>query len=184
MAASSTDTGPFPVGALVRLHGLQSRPLLNDRMGTILGPPIPTTGRYPVRVSFEKLLLRRENLAPTTDAAPPATAPDTGAAADAEEETEYVFVSLEGAPEAQGDFDNEEEIILEGLLTDAPRVTIGGVPYVGEYDEDIGSTLYFDRSRLQQVADGQDRALNELRERPADDEQALVAVSSKRLKFA
>ena len=78
----------------------------------------------------------------------------------------------------------QEEIILEGLLTDAPRVTIGGVPYVGEYDEDIGSTLYFDRSRLQQVADGQDRALNELRERPADDEQALVAVSSKRLKFA
>ena len=32
-------------------------------------------------------------------------------------------------------------------------MTIGGVPYVGEYDEDIGSTLYFDRSRLQQVAD-------------------------------
>ena len=37
---------------------------------------------------------------------------------------------------------SNEEIILEGLLSDAPKVTIGGMPYLGEFEDDIGSTLY------------------------------------------
>ena len=52
----------LPVGTSVLLLGLVSKPELNGQTGTICGLPIAATGRYPVNVADEKLLLKPANL--------------------------------------------------------------------------------------------------------------------------
>lgn len=52
----------FQLDDTVRLSGLKSRPELNGALGSIAGPLIPASGRYPVRVGQETLLLKPVNL--------------------------------------------------------------------------------------------------------------------------
>ena len=61
-----------------------------------------------------------------------AAASDAGAggSGEAEEEVEYVFVSLEGVDHAEHDLASARELVLEGLLTENPKVTLAGVRYV------------------------------------------------------
>ena len=59
--AAATQPPP-PVGATVLILGLQSKPELNGALGTVLGPPVASTGRIPVEVGEEKLLLKPDNL--------------------------------------------------------------------------------------------------------------------------
>jgi hypothetical protein len=182
----------------VRLRGLQSRPELNGRLGTVLGPAV-SSGRVPVLVGVEQLLLKPLNCvqlaaggtAPSeVPSAAGGRAADTGAGAAAsaaaagcgaeEEEHEYLFVSLEGVPES---LYGAEDIFLEGLLTETPRVTVGDTQYSATFDDDVGSTLFFDRAALKRVADAQDRSLSELRVLPVD-ERPLTCVTSKRLRLS
>ena len=55
----------------------------------------------------------------------------SGAAAAAaeseEEEAEYVFVSLEGVDHADADLLRARELVVEGLGTENPKVTLAGV---------------------------------------------------------
>ena len=57
----------------------------------------------------------------------------SGAAAAAaeseEEEAEYVFVSLEGVDHADADLLRARELVVEGLGTENPKVTLAGVRY-------------------------------------------------------
>jgi hypothetical protein len=53
---------PFCEGSIVRLRGLQSKPQLNGKLGRICGPPIASTGRFPVVVGNDSLLLKPQNL--------------------------------------------------------------------------------------------------------------------------
>ena len=54
----------------------------------------------------------------------------------------------------------------------------------GTYEEDIGSTLIFDRSKLKRAAEAHDRALRDLVFEEAEDEQRpLVCVTTKRLRL-
>ena len=70
----------------------------------------------------------------------------------------------------------------QGLLTDAPRLTIGGQSYSGTYDEDIGSTMIFDRALLKRMADAQNREAKELTSQDAGEEDPLLCVTTKRLR--
>ena len=70
---------------------------------------------------------------------------------DGEEEYEYVFVNLEDVYSGHQDLASASEIVIEGLLTDKPKVTVANITYAGEYDDDLGSTMYFDRASLQRV---------------------------------
>ena len=54
--------------------------------------------------------------------------------------------------------------------------------YGASWDDDIGSTLYFERAKLKRVADAQDRELSELTMRQSE-EQPLACVTSKRLRL-
>ena len=65
---------------------------------------------------------------------------------------------------------------LAGSCGDAPH------RYGASWDDDIGSTLYFDRAKLKRVADAQDRELSELTMRQSE-EQPLACVTSKRLRL-
>ena len=49
-------------GAVVRVSGLKGRPDLNGETGRVLGALVAATGRYPVRVKGEDVLLRAANL--------------------------------------------------------------------------------------------------------------------------
>ena len=54
----------------------------------------------------------------------------------------------------------------------------------GTYEEDIGSTLIFDRTKLKRAAEAHDRALRDLVFEEADDEQRpLVCVTTRRLRL-
>ena len=53
----------------------------------------------------------------------------------------------------------------------------------GTYEEDVGSTLVFDRSKLKRAAEAHDRALRDLVFEDADAEQPLVCVTAKRLRL-
>ena len=52
----------LPVGTVVRLFGLKARPELNDKAGTVIGPLRSASGRIPVNVAGEDLLLKLDNL--------------------------------------------------------------------------------------------------------------------------
>ena len=99
-----------------------------------------------------------------------------------EEETEYLFVSLEGLRHAHEELAKEDELVLENLLSEEPSITLGGMTFAAVYDEDIGSTMYFDRAALDRVAETAQREVRELRIYP-NDEKPLVAVTSKRLRL-
>ena len=61
----------LPVGAVVRLSGLKARPELNSQVGHVIGPLRRASGRIPVLVGDQSLLLKLDNvqelLAPTED---------------------------------------------------------------------------------------------------------------------
>ena len=97
------------------------------------------------------------------------------------EECEYLFVSLEEATYPPADVAGHE-MVIERLLTSKPKVTIAGVKYASSYEDDIGSTLYFDRTALRRVADAHARELDELELAPDEELEAPpVCVTSKRL---
>ena len=97
-----------------------------------------------------------------------------------EEEIEYVFVSLEGVSNAVP----SGEIAIDGILSDAPTVTVGGRSFTARFDEDLGSTLYFDRGSLKRAADAEDQEAAELElDGSASRETPLVCVTSKRLRI-
>ena len=113
-----------------------------------------------------------------------ATAQAAAAAAASEppdEEVEYIFVSLEGVAGAQEDLARGGELIVEGLLSGEPRGTVGGITYRGAFDEDLGSTLFFDRAALKRIADSQSSEVSTLT-LAAEQEEPLVCVTSKRLR--
>ena len=60
--AVDMDSEPLPVGSMVLILGLQAKPHLNGVTGTICGMPVAASGRYPVEVGTEKLLLKPQNL--------------------------------------------------------------------------------------------------------------------------
>lgn len=100
---------------------------------------------------------------------------------DGEEEYEYVFVNLEDVYSGHQDLASASEIVIEGLLTDKPKVTVANITYAGEYDDDLGSTMYFDRASLQRVEQTHRREVSELSLTPHD-EEPLVCMTSKRLR--
>ena len=107
---------------------------------------------------------------------------DARSDAEEEEEVEYVFVSLEGLPKAAESLASGAELLIEGLLTEAPRVEVGGRAYRAAFDEDIGSTMFFNCSSLKRVADVKEREASDLtllRQEKLED--PLVCVTSKRL---
>lgn len=132
-------------------------------------------------------------------AASPAAARDVE---EEEEEVEYVLLSVEGGSQAPLAGDVTLEVRRrrtrahrssltetarthpQGLLTDAPRVTIGNTAYQGTFDEDVGSTMLFDRSSLKRLADAQVRESRDLTLAPTNSEQPLVCVTTKRLRLA
>ena len=61
-------------------------------------------------------------------------------------------------------------------------MVLAGQSYSGRYDEDVGSTLFFDRAALKRIADAQSREAAELSLKQAD-EEALVCVTSKRIRL-
>lgn len=72
----------------------------------------------------------------------------------------------------------------QDLLTAAPRVTVGGQTYQGTYDEDIGSTMVFDRASLKRMANAQSREARELTPQDAaEEERPLMCVTTKRLRL-
>ena len=94
------------------------------------------------------------------------------------EETEYIFVSLEGLDVPATALSGP--LTIEGLLTDTPSVTVGNKRYRGQFDEDIGSTLLFDKQTLKRAADAQDRVSRDLTLERTD-EEPLVCITSRRL---
>ena len=99
-----------------------------------------------------------------------------------EEETEYLFVSLEDVMGGEKDVAWASELMIEGLLTATPKVTIANITYAAEYDDDVGSTFYFDRAALQRVNDAHYRELSELALDPGADEDPLHCVTSRRMR--
>ena len=75
------------------------------------------------------------------------------------------------------------EHVPQALDTAAPTIQLGEHLLRGTYDEDIGSTLVFDRSKLKRAAEAHDRALRDLVFEEANDEQPLVCVTTKRLRL-
>ena len=65
-----------------------------------------------------------------------------------DEEEQYVILEFDGisADELRG------ELSLQDLDGDAPTATLGQRIMQGTYDEDVGSTLVFDRAVLKRVA--------------------------------
>lgn len=115
---------------------------------------------------------------------PPSVPPSAENGIAGGEDVEYVFVSLEDLPRsAQEDLTNAGELVLSGLLSDRPTCTIGGITYGATFDEDIGSTFYFDRASLQRLDELERRQVDELRILDMSGEAPLRAVTSKRLKL-
>ena len=75
------------------------------------------------------------------------------------------------------------EHVPQALDTAAPTIQLGEHLLRGTYDEDIGSTLVFDRSKLKRAAEAHDRALRDLVFEETNDEQPLVCVTTKRLRL-
>ena len=71
----------------------------------------------------------------------------------------------------------------QALDTAAPTIQLGEHVLRGTYEEDIGSTLIFDRSKLKRAAEAHDRALRDLVFEETNDEQPLVCVTTKRLRL-
>jgi hypothetical protein len=72
----------------------------------------------------------------------------------------------------------------QALDTAAPTIQLGEHVLRGTYEEDIGSTLIFDRSKLKRAAEAHDRALRDLVFEEVEDEQRpLVCVTTKRLRL-
>ena len=72
----------------------------------------------------------------------------------------------------------------QALDTAAPTIQLGEHVLRGTYEEDIGSTLIFDRSKLKRAAEAHDRALRDLVFEEIEDEQRpLVCVTTKRLRL-
>ena len=72
----------------------------------------------------------------------------------------------------------------QALDTAAPTIQLGEHVLHGTYEEDIGSTLIFDRSKLKRAAEAHDRALRDLVFEEIEDEQRpLVCVTTKRLRL-
>lgn len=112
----------------------------------------------------------------------PAQADAAAAAGDEEEHVEYCFISFEGLPGAEADLQLEKEIIVEGMLTEEPRVTLGGITHNCVFDEDVGSTFYFEAESLARVAEAEATELEEMR-LVNHNEQPLLAVTSKRMRL-
>jgi hypothetical protein len=99
---------------------------------------------------------------------------------DVETEVEYVFVSLEGVRPALSQPLAGAPLTVEGLHTAAPTLSVGNQVFRGRFREDLGSTLFFDRSSLKTIADAQTREARDLVLEETD-EEPLVCVTTKRL---
>ena len=78
-------------------------------------------------------------------------------------------------------------VVWQDLETDAPGATLGHRLFRASFDEDVGSTLLFDRAALKRVAadpvDPPSDGPPAENGAPAEDDQTLVCVTTKRLKF-
>ena len=81
------------------------------------------------------------------------------------------------------DLEKAKEIAIEGLLGEKPKLVVDGVPYRTEWDDDIGSTLYFDKTTLKRIHDEEKREIETLTLVDTSHEKPLVSVTSKRLKL-
>ena len=61
---------------------------------------------------------------------------------------------------------------------------IGGRLFHGTFDEDIGSTLLFDRASLKRMAEAEVREASDLTMQSTADEQPLACVTTKRLRLS
>jgi len=72
----------------------------------------------------------------------------------------------------------------QDLDSAAPSVQLGSHVLRGTYDEDVGSTLLFDRASLKRTAESHERALRDLIfEEPRPGDEPLVCVTAKRLRL-
>lgn len=101
-----------------------------------------------------------------------------------EHEVEYLFVSFEDA-DPPPVFHEGASLTLEGLLTAAPTATIGGQRFAGTFDDDIGSTLFFDRNALKRASDVEAYEVSNVATAPpaSDHTPELVCITTKRLKL-
>ena len=124
----------------------------------------------------------------SSDAAPAAAEPPAPAQdeeegeEEGEEETEYIFVSLEDVMGGEKDIAWATELMIEGLLTDKPKVTLANITYAAEWDDDVGSTMYFDRAALKRIEEAHQREVRELTLDFGADEDPLECVTSRRLR--
>ena len=62
-------------------------------------------------------------------------------------------------------------------------MSLGGQTYQGTFDEDIGSTMLFDRGSLKRLADAHMHETRDLALAPTDGEEPLVCITTKRLRL-
>lgn len=100
-----------------------------------------------------------------------------------EEEEVYVLLDFSSAELPPG-VELRGDLAIDALDTAAPTIQLGEHVLRGTYEEDIGSTLIFDRSKLKRAAEAHDRALRDLVFEEIEDEQRpLVCVTTKRLRL-
>lgn len=74
--------------------------------------------------------------------------------------------------------------LSQDLDSAAPSLQLGSHLLRGTYDEDVGSTLLFDRASLKRTAESHERALRDLIfEEPQSGDEPLVCVTAKRLRL-
>ena len=73
--------------------------------------------------------------------------------------------------------------MTQDLLSETPKATIGGHKFHDTFDDDIGSTLAFNRASLKRLAGTSAREGRGLVLERRSDENPLVCVTSKRLRL-
>ena len=119
-------------------------------------------------------------------------APDRPPPPEEDEEVQYVLVDFSEsrlAPETLRAFLTSREHAFDNMLTPHPTITVGDTSVIGTVDEDLGSTMVFDREALKRIADRRDAEVDDLGAGEGDGgaaalEDPLVAVTTKRIRIA
>ena len=119
-------------------------------------------------------------------------APDRPPPPEEDEEVQYVLVDFSESrlpPETLRAFLTSREHAFDNMLTPHPTITVGDTSVIGTVDEDLGSTMVFDRDTLKRIADRRDAEVDDLGAGEGDGgaaalEDPLVAVTTKRIRIA
>ena len=119
-------------------------------------------------------------------------APDRPPPPEEDEEVQYVLVDFSESrlpPETLRAFLTSREHAFDNMLTPHPTITVGDTSVIGTVDEDLGSTMVFDREALKRIADRRDAEVDDLGAGEGDGgaaalEDPLVAVTTKRIRIA